>query len=193
MYGSIIYHIQKCVKLWHGGNHIMLATSKNDISSSWTVTACGRTRNLLCFELQNWFRRVWWSVFGVESIGQLTQKDRDNSSWWNPLIEESLKEETQQPLIKRMDDEDRVSQWALSHICCANKVLWVYIPQLFTYISTRNAKVWWGLWVSGLHEKLTISESRTTSQAPYLLLHVENSIIDEDNDMEGRCCKHGGP
>ena len=96
-------------------------------------------------------------------------------------------------MIERMDDEDQVSQWDLSHICCANEVLWVYIPQPFTSISTRSEKVWWGLWVFGLHEKITISELGTTYQAPYLLVHVTNSIIDEDNDVVGRCCEHGRP
>ena len=56
----------------------------------------------------------------------------------------------------------------LSHIGCRENILWVYIPQCFTSTSTRSAKVVLGLWVIGLHEKLTSLEPGTTCQAPYL-------------------------
>ena len=81
--------------------------------------------------------------------------------------------------------------WELSHISCENKVVWVYMTQPFTSISMHIEKVWWGIWVFRLHDKSTSSKPEMTYQAPYLLVHVENSIIDEDNDVAERCCEHG--
>ena len=78
---------------------------------------------------------------------------------------------------------DQVSYWPLSHIGYVKECLMVYIPQPFTSISTHSAKVWWGLWVFGLHEKLTSSELGMTYQAPYLLLHMENLFNNMDGDM----------
>ena len=83
-------------------------------------------------------------------------------------------------MIERMDGKDRVSQWTLSHICCANEVSWVYIPHPFTFISTHSEKVWWGLWVFGLHENITSLEPGTTCQAPLSFGMSGSSTVDED-------------
>ena len=61
--------------------------------------------------------------------------------------------------------------------------MWVYISHSFILYLTHRAKVWWGIWVFGLHEKITSLEPWTTCHPPYLLLIMENLFDDVVVDM----------
>ena len=66
--------------------------------------------------------------------------------------------------------------------------LCLYICQHIICLSTRSAKIWWGIWVFGLHEKITSSDPGTTYQAPYLLL-LDDVVVDVKETMARYCAR----